>query len=719
MNLESVIEEIFRLGETQKKALRKLGIKTVKNLLYHFPTRYGDTSKMQRISDLTAGENAVVFGKIQGLKTSKAFRKKIPMGEAFIEDETDRIKAIWFNQPYIAKMFENGSFVRIEGRVSSRKNSLYFSNPKIENVAKMPQAIGDSLFVKDENKPDHLLYPIYPESRGITSNWLYHRVKKIFLSGLLDTLYDDIPEELINKYNLPTLKTALVWIHTPRKESDALAARKRFAFEEIFFIQLEKMRLRMKYLKESAFSIKSHEEEIAKFINCFDFKLTSSQTTAVKSILEDFKKSHPMSRLLEGDAGSGKTAVAAITAFSVVNNRPNGQDFGNLQVAYMTPTEILAVQQFESFIKYFSHLFINIGLITGSECRKFPSKVNPKGWTSIPKNQLLKWAANGEIPILIGTHSLIEKKVRFKNLAYVVIDEQHRFGTNQRQKLARKDGVTPHLLSMTATPIPRTLALTIFGDLDLTLIDEMPPGRKTVETKIITPNTRGSAYEKMRAEIRAGRQAYVICPRIDEPDLSKEMALNAKSVKEEAKRLKKDVFPDLEIGIMHSKMKPAEKDNVMKTFVEGKIDILVSTSVIEVGVNVPNATVILIEGAERFGLAQLHQLRGRVLRSDHQPYCFIYRENQSEKSFERLKALTSAKNGFELAEMDLRLRGAGELYGAKQWGISDLAMEALKNIKMVEAARAEAQQIVETDPELKNFPRLREKLTGAKSVHFE
>jgi ATP-dependent DNA helicase RecG len=437
-------------------------------------------------------------------------------------------------------------------------------------------------------------------------------------------------------------------------------------------------------------------------------------------------RAYPMSRLLEGDVGSGKTAVAATASYATVKQRPfdfvqgKPQTFGNLQVAYMAPTEILAAQHFESFIKYFKHLPVNVGLITGSGCRKFPSKVNPGGWTDISRSQLLKWVANGEVPILIGTHALIQKTVKFKNLALVVIDEQHRFGTAQRRKLVRKDGLAPHLLSMTATPIPRTLALTIYGDLDLSLLDEMPAGRKPIVTEIITPNKRDDTYEAIHKELEAGRQLYVICPRINEPDPEKEMALNVKSVTAEAKRLKKEVFQNYEIGILHSKMSKDKKEKVMEEFSAGKTDVLCATSVVEVGVNVPNATVIIIEGAERFGLAQLHQLRGRVIRSSHQAYCYVFAEAKTEKTMERLKALKTAKNGFELAELDLTLRGAGELGGTKQWGITDLGMEAIKNIKMVEAARTEAIALIEKDPELSGFPLLRKKVASKSAeLHFE
>jgi ATP-dependent DNA helicase RecG len=513
------------------------------------------------------------------------------------------------------------------------------------------------------------------------------------------------------------------------KQEDATSARKRFAFEEVFFIQLEKQIARKEYEKNPAFVIKPDEKNnknsVSEFIKRFPFQATEAQHKSIKTIIDDFQKGYAMSRLLEGDVGSGKTAVAASTAYTVVTTPPEGRNFGHLQVAYMCPTEILATQHFESFIQYFSYLGIQIGLITGSGCRKFPSKLNPKGWTDISRTQLLKWVENGEIPILIGTHALIQKSVKFKNLAYVIIDEQHRFGLRQRASLVRKDSDgkarAPHLLSMTATPIPRTLALTIYGDLDLTLLDQMPHGRKPIITDIVSPERREEIYEKVRSELNAGRQAYVICPRINEPDPDKEAAINAKSVKEESKRLKEKVFPNFSIGVLHSKMKPAEKDKVMLDFKVKKIDILCATSVVEVGVNVPNATVIIIEGAERFGLAQLHQLRGRVIRSNDQAYCYVFADTKSDKTFERLNALKTAKNGFELAEYDLKFRGSGGLSEGKQWGVSDIAMEALQNLKMVEAARTEARKIIETDIYLTSFPEIKKHLKhrSIEALHWE
>jgi len=777
MQFDTPITKTGRLAEPQIKALKKLGITTVGDLLYHFPVRYGDISEMRSIGLLEAGEAAVIFGKITNLKASKGFKSKMTMATATITDESGRIQCVWFNQPYLAKMTPEGVLVRIEGKVSQRRKKnladkdktpeLYFSNPKLEIVNTIPTGVGDSLFTSSNNVDDvanteaHNLYPVYPESRGITSNWMYHKIIDIFRSGLLDTLVDPIPEELLKKYNLPMLKTALIWVHTPTKLTLAESARKRFAFEEIFFIQLEKQLARREYEQNPAWKIETKMEEkiqnagsVLDFIKHFPFAATEAQMKAIEAIIRDFNEGHAMARLLEGDVGSGKTAVAAAATYAIVADRKR-----QLQVAYMCPTEILATQHFESFINYFAYLGIQIGLITGNGCRKFPSKINPKGWTDISRAQLLKWVANGEIHVLIGTHALIQKSVKFKNLALAIIDEQHRFGTNQRAELIRKESApktgktigsrsvieptltghlakpdltrspVPHLLSMTATPIPRTLALTIYGDLDLTLLDQMPSGRKPIITEIVTPEKRESIYEKIRAEMVAGRQTYIICPRIDEPDQTKEMAINAKSVIEETKRLKECVFPEYEIGILHSKMKPDEKEKVMIDFKAGTIDILCATSVVEVGVNVPNATIIIIEGSERFGLAQLHQLRGRVIRGTHQAYCYVFTgdgvtaHKPSDKTIERLKALTTAKNGFELAEFDLQQRGAGALSGGKQWGISDIAMEALKNIKMVEAARTEAHTIISIDPTMINFPtvathlalRIREKETP----HFE
>ncbi len=732
MKLEDKIELHFRIDINQKKALNTLGIKTLRDLLYHFPTRYSDISEVRNINTLTDGENVTILGKLTDLKTKKGFKSKIPMGEARLSDLTGSINIIWFHQPYLAKMLKEGSTVRVTGKVTESKTyGLTLTNPEINKEDILPIDIHDSLFNNKEVEVQ-FGFPIYSESRGITSKWFYHAIQKILKDDCVKNITDYIPVEILNTYKLPALHTALFWVHMPQKKEHAEIARKRFAFEEVFFIQLARQQERKKYEENFSYKLKIPHKDIGDFVSRFPFTPTKAQNDAINTILEDFVKDKPMSRLIEGDVGSGKTFVAATVAYAVIKNRPlkeNGesQNFGNLQVAYMAPTEVLATQLFENFIKYFEHTGISIALMTSSGCRKFPSKSarwengsQIKDWTPIAKNQLLKWIKNGEIPIVIGTHSLISKSVEFKNLGLVIIDEQHRFGTNQRMKLAKKEGHVPHYLSMTATPIPRTLALTIYGDLDLTIIDQMPEGRKQVITEIVSENKRGKAYEEIKKELEAGRQLYVICPKIADGDDDEKIKLDVKSVTTEAKRLKKDIFPNYNIEIMHSKMTKEKKEKVMRDFAEKKIDILVSTSVIEVGVNVPNATMIIIEGAERFGLAQLHQLRGRVIRSNHQSYCYLFADAKSDKTIDRLKALTKAASGFELAELDLQLRGAGLLSGDKQWGITDLGMEAIKNIKMVEAARTEALKIIANDIELKSFPLLSKTLTEKNlKLHFE
>ncbi len=762
MQLADPLTSHFRLQEDQKKALARLGLKTIRDILYYFPVRYTNVSEIKLIRDLVVGDTATVYGKISKLKTRKAFRSKIPMGEAMVEDSSGTIPVIWFNQAYMAKMVHEGDSVELSGKVAEGKHGLFLSNPELKEKNSLPIDTHGSLFGKDSGEV--FGFPIYRETRGITSRFIYHTVQKIIKEGLIKTIPEYIPSDILKKYNLPTLSTALVWMHSPMTEDNASSARKRFSFEEVFFIQLARKIERENYLQNKSFPVVDDPADIADFASRFPFKQTEGQEKAIRTMLEDMSKPHPMARLLEGDVGSGKTAVAATLAYGVIKTRPPkavgrigmsavqgtseardqgvhkkysaganersntemrytyvSETFGNLQVAYMAPTEILATQHFENFIQYFKHTGISVGLITGSGCRKFPTKVASAQvpWTNISRTQLLKWVANGEIPILIGTHALISKSVVFKHLALAIIDEQHRFGTMQRKKLVSKEGFAPHLLSMTATPIPRTLALTVYGDLDLSILDQMPAGRKPIITEIILPANRDKVYDFIKTEMKNGRQLYVICPRIDEPDPEKEGAVQARSVTAEAEHLRK-VFPGYSVGILHSKMTPAKKDEVMEDFSNHQIDILCATSVVEVGVNVPNATLIIIEGAERFGLAQLHQLRGRVIRSNHQAYCYLFAESKSAKTADRLKAIKTAKNGFELAELDLALRGAGELGGTKQWGITDLGMEAIKNIKMVEAARAEATAIVAKDPNLTAYPLMKELVESKKlETHFE
>ncbi len=709
MNAGDLVTQHFsRLRADQKAALARLGIRTIRDLLYHFPARYEASGPAGTIANVTPGTDVTLFGTIRKPETRKAWKSRRPMAEAWLEDSSGRIKIMWFSQPYMAKMVHDGMVVKATGRIAGTGSKQYLANPEIDQSPVRPDEVHESLFTAPESSAiiDDTLYAIYPESRGISSLWFLHAMKRIFEAHVHEHIEDPLPEEILKTYNLPVLSTALVWIHAPRTERDAAAAKKRFAFEEIFTLQLALARERAQAVKEKALPVHVDRKSLKEFISTFPFPATKAQERSIGTIVDDFEKAHPMRRLLEGDVGSGKTAVAAATSYLVATSTPPGRASGTLQVAYMCPTEILAKQHFSTFVSYFKDHPIPIGLITGSECRKFPSKVPYEESAKISRAQFAKWVKNGEIPIVIGTHALVYKSLEFQNLAYAIIDEQHRFGKAHRQKLTKKHAISPHLLSMTATPIPRTLALTIYGDLDLSVLDQMPAGRKPIITEVLGPEKREEAYDRVRTELAAGRQAYVICPRIDEPDPTKELAVQARSVKAEAARLKKEVFPDATIGILHSKMTPAEKEKSMRAFESGVTDILVATSVVEVGVNVPNATVILIEGAERFGLAQLHQLRGRVIRSNHQAYCFALPESYGNATKERLKALTTAKDGFELAEYDLALRGAGELAGSRQWGVSDIAMEAIKNLRLVEAARTEAAKIIERDPELSTLPAL-------------
>jgi len=713
---DTITSHFPRLNPLQRKALERLKLQSLRDLLFYLPSHYGHAAPAKTIRTLVVGDFVSVYGRVISAETKKSYRSGIPMGEMLIEDDTERLKVVWFHQAFLAKKVQQGHFVKLTGNVSADKSGrLSMTNPEIEEAAGLEEGAG-TLF----ETHSLTLLPTYPESRGITSLWFRHAIARLLREDLTETLEDPIPLDILERYHLPSIRTALIYIHSPKKASDAEAARKRFAFEEIFFIQLARGIARRDYRANPSYKVTDVRKETFRFGERFGFLLTKAQRRTIETILTDFENDAPMVRLMEGDVGSGKTAVAAATAYAVIANNESRAADQLLQVAYMAPTEILAKQHFASFIEYFQKDGVQIGLLTGSGCYKYPSKVPNESATKISRAQLLKWVENGEVPILFGTHALIQKSVRFKNLAYVIIDEQHRFGVAQRAMLVRKGGRVPHLLSMTATPIPRTLALTIYGDLDLSLLDELPPGRKLVDTSIVPRTKRESVYEAMREMIEQGRQAYIICPRIDEPDPDVEMALQAKSVKAEAKRLAREVFPRASIAILHSKMTSTEKDDIMERFMGHEIDILVATSVVEVGLSVANATMIVIEGAERFGLAQLHQLRGRVQRSSHQPHCWLFTESNSRTSIDRLRALVKASSGFALAEMDLSLRGAGQLGGGKQWGISDIGMEAIRNLKMVEAARSEAKNILETRPNLLTDGPLANRVNGTqKTNHFE
>ncbi|MBI2637688.1 MAG: ATP-dependent DNA helicase RecG [Candidatus Sungbacteria bacterium] len=713
INIHEKIGDVLRIHPPRLAALQRIGIETVRDMLYYFPSRYIEFSGLKKTDELVAGEHASVIGVIESAGSERSWNKRMGIATALIRDEAGLIKAAWFNQPYIAGKLKPGMRVLITGKILEQKGKLYFGNPKWE-------AVGDGDIAKDTQSSGRHMIPVYSETYGISSSWLGEHIGNILQKTA--EIPELLPKDIIEKYRLPPVKRALFAMHFPKKLPETEAARKRFSFEEIFLIQLDRHIQRKKLEAEKGIGIKPDKECIKKFKESLPYSLTGAQDRVIEQILEDFSHLHPMARLLEGDVGSGKTIVAAAASLNVTSQ--------NYQVAFMAPTEILARQHFEEFTKRFTSFRKTIGLLTSSESRKFPSKVAYKSSAEISNNQLLKWILSGEIDILIGTHSLIQDRVKFKNLGLVIVDEQHRFGVDQRSRLLKTKNI-PHLLSMSATPIPRTLALTLYGDLDLSVLDEMPPGRKRIITKVVSSKDRNLTYEFIRSEINKGRQAFVICPRIERKDESKPASTAAafaqrlrmsemKAVKEEFKKLKETIFPEFQIGMLHGKLRPKEKEAIMGAFKDNKTNILVSTSVVEVGVDISNATIMMIEGGERFGLSQLHQFRGRVGRGEHQSYCFVFTSNDSGKSSERLKALQEAKTGFELAEYDLQLRGAGQLSGTSQWGVSDVGMDALKNIKLVEFAREEARRIIEKDPTLADYPLLKERVREAvKNTHFE
>lgn len=707
MSPNDPVVQHFRLTPPQRSALSRLKIETISDLLGHFPTRYETAGSQGTIGSLTPGQKVTLVGTFTAIEAKKLWKSRRAVSEGTFRDATGSVRVLWFNQPYIASYVKTEVLVRMTGTVGGTANKPYIANPEVEPVP--PDQVDDvGLFAQTESRP--ALYAIYPETVGITSLWFRHAIERVFKAQAHLLGDDPIPHSVLKRYHLPERTSALIWIHTPEKLSDAQAARKRFAFEEMFVLQVARAQERLQNSRLQSYPLSHTNPLTEKFLSTLPFPPTGAQRRAINEILADMERGYPMARLLEGDVGSGKTIVAAATSYAVVHAHPPGRMSGTLQVAYMAPTEILAQQHFDSFIEFCKDLPISIGLITGSGCRKFPSKTDRTKATTISKSQFLQWVKNGEISIVIGTHALIQKSVAFKHLAYTIVDEQHRFGTKQRHALSKKATVSPHFLSMTATPIPRTLALTVYGDLDLSILDELPPGRAKIITEVVTEKTRESAYIRMREELSQGRQAYVICPRIEEPDPESMNALMATSAVAEAKRLQKDVFPEYTVGLLHGAMTPKEKEQSLRAFSDNKTQILVATSVVEVGINVPNATVILIEGASRFGLAQLHQLRGRIMRSSYQPYCFLLADTKGEVSLKRLKTLARSSDGFMLAEEDLKTRGAGDLYGNKQWGVSDIGMEALQNLKLIQAAHNEAESVIQQDPTLQTFNALLERV---------
>jgi ATP-dependent DNA helicase RecG len=703
MDLYTPIESLTGIGTAYQRKLKKLGIKTVRDILYHFPHRYEDFSNIQSISQIKLNETACVMGQILEIKNQRTYKRRMTLTQALIQDKTAAIRAVWFRQPYLTKTLKEGDNVCLAGKVSVDNSGAYLSNPVYEKITSNLTHTGR-------------LIPVYPETIGLSSRWLRYIIKPL-LVNFSAQIPEILPRKIIEENNLMTIKQAIWQIHFPDSITAASKARKRFSFEQLFLIEIAVLRARMKLNKEIAPAMPMDVDLIKDFVKLLDFKLTDAQRKCSYQVLKDLEKSQPMNRLLEGDVGSGKTMVALIAALQTIKS--------GHQVAFMAPTEILAKQHFQEVSARLKNFNINIGLLTGKE-DKFISKKLKNDVIEISRKKLIEKSQKGDLNILVGTHALIQDKMKFGELGLIILDEQHRFGVSQRAKLTTKSSKKiPHLLSMTATPIPRTLALTVFGDLDLSIIDELPKGRKKIITKLVAPANRNKSYSFIRQQIKKGRQVFVICPRIESQkdkegiDPTSPWA-NVKSVEDEYEELSEKIFPDLKLVMLHGKMTPKEKEKIMKNFKNKKFDILVSTSVIEVGIDVPNASVMVIEGADRFGLAQLHQFRGRVGRSKYQSYCLLFTDLPSSKTRQRLKALITSENGFKLAEKDLEIRGPGDFSGARQWGIPDVTMNSLKDISLIEKTRNFAQQILDQDPELKQYPHLLQHLEKFQNkIHLE
>ena len=718
MSSDDSIESIYKVDRAHREALNKLGLHTIADILLYIPARYTDARENLPISHALTGNTLTLYGRMEKVKVSRSFRGHTPMTTAYLHDGNGRIKLTFFNQAYIGKMYPDGTNVKVIGNVTEKNNEKQITNPNIEKVNSIIES-SESLFknVEDIN----YLMPVYRETKGVTSNYIYEIVRRAIKLGYHKIIQDPIPEHVLDELHLPHISDTILYIHMPKSEALTISAKKRLAFEEIFYMKLIKEKERhlardsITYHIDSTKYINEELSAAQQFLNSLPYKPTGAQTRAIDIILKDMKSKNPMARMLEGDVGSGKTLVAAAAIAEVIRCNISSLP---LQVAYMAPTEILAMQQFESFINYYRHYDIEIGLLTSKGAYKFPSKTDPNTYTKISRSQLLKWLADGKLAVIVGTHSLIGKSVIFKNLALTIIDEQHRFGVRQRKALAHKKGdrrlETPHLLSMTATPIPRTLALTIFGDLDLTVLDELPKGRQKIVTKFFLNNkqNRNIVATHIKAEINNGKQVYIIAPRIEDSE--------AEEIKDtvmgEYKKYKA-LFPDYNIEIIHGKDK--NKNDTMERWANGEIDMLVSTSVVEVGVNVPNASIMIIEGAERFGLAQLHQLRGRVGRGDTQSYCYLFSDTTTDTAQKRLRDFENISDGFLLAEKDLESRGAGALLTGKQWGISDIAMEAIKNRKLVDLASQYAEEIIISDPNLLSYTALANLILKKEKIHLE
>ena len=657
MKLNDSIQYLKGIGEARAKLFSRLGIRTIRDLLYHLPRTYEDRSQIKNISDLMDGDFVCISGRLADEIKSYRTRSRLSVTQTSISDGTGIMRVVWFNAPYISATLKEGADFTFYGKAIYKGQFFEMVNPVVD--------------ANSSGKKTGKIIPFYPLSSGLAQNNIRSAIEQAFLS--LDEMPADIiPDKVIKPNHLLPLSSALKNIHAPETLDVFENARERLAFEELFILQTGILLMRDERFKHDAVPIKN-VKCVADFAQSLPFALTNAQKRVINEICSDLRQSVPMNRLVQGDVGSGKTIVAASAIFAAVNS--------GFQAALMAPTEILAMQHYKNFTNLFSNFGFKTVFLSG-------------GMSAQDRRQALAAIKDGSANIVVGTHAIITDKVIFNNLALVITDEQHRFGVRQRSQLTEK-GINAHTLVMTATPIPRTLSLILYGDLDISVIDELPPGRKKIETISADSSSRDRINEFIIKNINDGRQAYIVCPLIEESE-----ALTAKSVTEYADSLKKGAFKNYSVGVLHGKLKPSERNDVMSRFANGEIDILVSTTVIEVGVDVPNATIMIIENSERFGLSQLHQLRGRIGRGKHQSYCILFCDG-GKIAKERVKIMCQTNDGFKISEKDLLLRGPGEFFGVRQHGLPELKIANLStDMHILKRAKDSAQQLIQEDPSL-------------------
>jgi len=659
--LKKPITEIKSVGEARAKLFAKLNIFTVEDVITHYPREYEDRTALKKINELLDQESCSFKGTIASAVFETRFKKNLTVYKVHIKDETGIITAVWYNQRFIKNIFHIGEKYMFFGKISRKYGMLEVLSPVYEKIDE-----------KDEKNPCRIL-PIYPATSKLTQNIIRTTVKNA-LDMVSNQLDEVLPKSIKRTYCLSDINYSINNIHFPKSFEDYKNSRYRLAFEELLILQLGLSSIK-RHLNSLTSGIKFKKcDEVSDFIKSLPFELTPAQKKVIEEIEADMESDRVMNRLVQGDVGSGKTIVAAVALFKAVKN--------GFQGALMAPTEILAEQHYSSLRDLFERFGVKVALLTGSVGKK-------------DKAEILKQISDGNIDIIIGTHALLEDNVAFQKLGLVITDEQHRFGVRQRAVLSHK-GMSPDTLVMTATPIPRTLALILYGDLDISIIDQLPPGRKPIKTYAVDESMRERINNFIKKEVAQGRQAYIVCPLIEKSE-----SVEANSAVEIFEKYKNHDFRDLKVGLIHGKMKPQEKEETMKSFAKGEINILVSTTVIEVGVNVPNATLMIVENAERFGLAQLHQLRGRVGRGSHQSYCILFNESKSKIAKERMKVMESTNDGFVISEKDLELRGPGDFFGTRQHGIPELKIANLYNdMDILKKAQAAALTLLSEDPGL-------------------